>query len=245
MVLMFILVTLSTAGGLSGAGSNIPLMLIFFEMDMEQAIPVSNFVGVCSTLFRFLFNFHERHPTRPERSTINYEIVMIVMPAIFFGSMVGGILFDLTNQETKMLLFGSTVAWSIHTTIKKARALIAQEAKDSEKKVMENNMGEPFIKLDGSEDGKAKEGGVNESSLPDIPELREIRYEEANHLTCKKYSFISICFAALFVTQSLYGSKNAKPLVELPEAARQGVLVVFGALMLGLTAYMVRKVKDI
>lgn len=74
-VLMLILIALSNAGGLSGAGSNIPIMLIFFDMDMSQAVPVSAFVAVCATLFRFTLNFNQKHPTRPERVCINYEIV--------------------------------------------------------------------------------------------------------------------------------------------------------------------------
>ena len=62
LVIMIILMILSTAGGLSGAGSNIPLMLIFFKMPMEVAVPISSFVGVVSTLFRFVLNFSKRHP---------------------------------------------------------------------------------------------------------------------------------------------------------------------------------------
>ena len=56
-VLMAILIGLSNAGGLSGAGSNIPIMLIFFAFTMDQAVPVSAFVAVCATIFRFLLNF--------------------------------------------------------------------------------------------------------------------------------------------------------------------------------------------
>jgi uncharacterized membrane protein YfcA len=35
MILMAFLIALSNAGGLSGAGSNIPIMLIFFNMKMN------------------------------------------------------------------------------------------------------------------------------------------------------------------------------------------------------------------
>jgi len=120
LFLMFILVTLSNAGGLSGAGSNIPIMLIFFNLSMNEAVPVSAFVAVCSTLFRFIWNFNEKHPTRPERCTINYEIVLMVMPAVFLGSFVGAILYGIIDELTKVVMFGCTVAWSIYTTTKKA-----------------------------------------------------------------------------------------------------------------------------
>lgn len=57
-ILMMILITLSNAGGLSGAGSNIPIMLIFFDMGMAEAVPISAFVAVCATVFRFMLNFN-------------------------------------------------------------------------------------------------------------------------------------------------------------------------------------------
>lgn len=58
LVLMSVLICLSNAAGLSGAGSIIPIMLIFFNMDMEKAVPVSAFVAVVSTSLRFIINFN-------------------------------------------------------------------------------------------------------------------------------------------------------------------------------------------
>lgn len=88
-VLMFILIALSNAGGLSGGGTNIPIMLIFFEMNMKEAVPISGFVAVVSTVFRFILNYNQKHPTHSDRSTINYEVIMITMPAVFLGSFIG------------------------------------------------------------------------------------------------------------------------------------------------------------
>ena len=56
-VLMFVLIALSNAGGLSGAGSNIPIMLIFFNLEMNEAVPISAAVAVTATVFRFIMNF--------------------------------------------------------------------------------------------------------------------------------------------------------------------------------------------
>ena len=59
---MGILIALSNAGGLSGAGSNIPIMLICFDLEMFEAVPVSAFVAVVATVFRFMLNFNQKHP---------------------------------------------------------------------------------------------------------------------------------------------------------------------------------------
>ena len=135
---------MSNAGGLSGAGSNIPIMLIFFNFSMAQAVPVSAFVAVCATTFRFILNFNQPHPVKPERVCINYEIIMLTMPAVFMGSFIGVFLGTLLDDRdaatreankllpleeqgaesgelTKVIIYGITVAWSIVTTAQKAR----------------------------------------------------------------------------------------------------------------------------
>ena len=127
LILMFILITISNAGGLSGAGSNIPIMLIFFELTMDEAVPVSAFVAVTATVFRFILNFNQKHPTRPDRVSINYEVVELTMPAVFYGSFLGVLLKQQLSDITKECMFGVTVAWSIQTTFKKALQLIEKE----------------------------------------------------------------------------------------------------------------------
>jgi len=115
---MILLITLSNAGGLSGAGSNIPIMLICFNMGMAEAVPCSAFVAVCATAFRFVLNYSQKHPNKniPERVTINYEVVSCTMPAVFLGSLIGVEAGPIVGQTWQMIIFGITVAWSIKTT---------------------------------------------------------------------------------------------------------------------------------
>lgn len=88
-IILFTFIALSNAGGLSGAGSIIPIMLIFYDLHMFEAVPVSAFVAVCATCFRFLINFNQMHPNAPKRVAINYEVVEITMPFVFLGSFYG------------------------------------------------------------------------------------------------------------------------------------------------------------
>ena len=133
-ILMFMLIALSNAGGLSGAGSNIPIMLIFFDMNMTQAVPVSAFVAVVATSFRFILNFNQMHPNNKERNSINYEVVLITMPAVFLGSLIGVNLGQVIGQTAQVIIFAITVAWSIQTTGKKAIQMIRKEREQAENK---------------------------------------------------------------------------------------------------------------
>ena len=195
---MIILITLSSAGGLSGAGSNIPIMLIFFKLTMKEAVPISSFVAVASTLFRFILNFNEVHPRRPERNTINYEIVLLVMPAVFFGAFVGVLIGNNLKDIYKVIIFGVTVAWSIYTSGKKALKLLAEEKlKDdiASGKVSAIDEKSPLVDMETTED--------DSQPLVEAPELDYIKYEEKHHITCTKVVFIGLSFINLFACQVL------------------------------------------
>lgn len=188
-VLMLMLIGLSNAGGLSGAGSNIPIMLIFFDMDMHEAVPISAFVAVCATVFRFAFNFNKRHPTRKERNAINYEIVQLTMPCVFMGSFMGVLLGKIIGETWQMIVFGITVAWSIKTTSKKAFQLLEEERKNS------------------TDSGSKETDSLMEQATPsDAPiedvckEMQEIKYQEDKHFTLQRCIFILANFSILFVT---------------------------------------------
>ena len=86
---MFMLIGLSNMGGTSGAGSTIPMMMLFNNMQMKEAVPLSGFVAICATLIRFILNFNQKHPADPKRTVINYEVVEITMPLVFLGSYMG------------------------------------------------------------------------------------------------------------------------------------------------------------
>ena len=115
-LLMFALIALSNAGGLSGAGSNIPIILIFYKMNMDRAVPLSACVAVVATSFRYLYNFSEKHPNDPNRNLINYEMVSVSMPLVFLGSFLGVMLGKMIGNVAQICVFEITVAWSIYTT---------------------------------------------------------------------------------------------------------------------------------
>ena len=232
-ILMAILLTVSNAGGLSGAGSNIPIMLIFFGLDMSEAVPISAFVAVTATLFRFLINYNKVHPNRPERNVINYEVVRVTMPCVFLGSFFGVILGKMIGETAQVIIFGLTVTWSIKTTGQKALQLLKEE-RAAEKDVgatPEDALMEKAEEMEGGEDPDEKE--------TETPELLEIKNEEKNHFTLSRVLFILVNFTALYTTQVLYKS------AWMTDLNKKLVLAAFTALMLTLTYLSVKKINKI
>ena len=54
---MFVLIALSNMAGISGATNIIPMMMIFNDMQMKEAVPISAFVAMCASLLRYVINF--------------------------------------------------------------------------------------------------------------------------------------------------------------------------------------------
>lgn len=228
--LMFVLIALSNAGGLSGAGSNIPIMLIFFQLEMYEAVPISAFVAVTATVFRFILNFKQKHPNNPERNCINYEIVQLTMPCVFLGSFLGVMLGKAIGSLAQICVFGITVAWSIKTTSKKALQLMQKE-KDAEGK---ESLTESIATDAAAEEDQSIEGIT--------PELKDIKYQEKYHFTGQRVSFIALNFCVLFATQFLYGGKGD---INLPDWGKNAVLAAFIITMLLMTVQSVMKINKL
>lgn len=57
-LIVFVLIALSNMAGISGATNIIPMMMIFNDMQMKQAVPISAFVAMCASLLRYVLNFN-------------------------------------------------------------------------------------------------------------------------------------------------------------------------------------------
>ena len=80
---------LSNVAGIGGGGVAIPLAMYFFSLSMKPAIAISSFAILCSTLARFLYNFNERHPEKPNCTSIDYGMTTVMMPLTLIGSLLG------------------------------------------------------------------------------------------------------------------------------------------------------------
>jgi len=40
-------------------------------------------------MIRFILNYNQKHPMNSKRLSLNYEIVILVMPSVYLGSMIG------------------------------------------------------------------------------------------------------------------------------------------------------------
>ena len=79
---------LSNAGGIGGGGLLIPILLILLGFVAHEAIPISKLMIFTGALTSFFLGFRQKHPTR-DAITIDYNVPMILVPMMLFGTMVG------------------------------------------------------------------------------------------------------------------------------------------------------------
>jgi hypothetical protein len=84
-----LIMMLSNVAGIGGGGVAIPLAMYFFNLSTKPAIAISSFSIMISTLARFLYNFNERHPEKPNCACIDYNMTNVMMPLTMMGSLIG------------------------------------------------------------------------------------------------------------------------------------------------------------
>ena len=89
-ILTPLILFLSQTGGLSGGGTLIPVMILFFGFDTKQAIALSNFSICLSSYARFFQHFNKSHPLKEGKGVlVDYSIASIMLPMIVLGATLG------------------------------------------------------------------------------------------------------------------------------------------------------------
>jgi uncharacterized membrane protein YfcA len=88
-VLLFIVIGLAAASGIGGGSLIMPIALVCFGWEANDAVPLSNFCIFASSLLLFIKNINVPHPQVKERISIDYESVLILYPMVLMGASIG------------------------------------------------------------------------------------------------------------------------------------------------------------
>lgn len=89
IILIAIMNMMASAGGIGGGGIMTPFMMIFMKLPITECIPLANSFALISAITRFIVNYKQTHPYRPDRKVIDYEVVALTMPLVYLGTMMG------------------------------------------------------------------------------------------------------------------------------------------------------------
>jgi uncharacterized membrane protein YfcA len=126
--LIFILIgsALSNAGGIGGGGLLIPILLILLKFYTHEAIPISKLMIFAGAVTSFILGFRQRHPTR-NSITIEYNIPLLIVPMLLFGTMVGVTLNKVAPPWIILISLTLVLVFNTYKTFKKGRELYKKE----------------------------------------------------------------------------------------------------------------------
>ena len=126
--LFFILIgsALSNAGGIGGGGLLIPILLLLLNFYTHEAIPISKLMIFTGAITSFILGFRQRHPTR-NSITIDYNIPLLIVPLLLFGTMVGVTLNKVTPPWIILISLTLVLVINTYKTFVKGRDLYKKE----------------------------------------------------------------------------------------------------------------------
>jgi len=124
VVVFVVFIVIANAGGLGGGGSFTPFMMIFFGLSIFECVPLANLFSLISALTRFIINYRQKHPN-PEKAkdgklSIDYEVVMLTMPMLYFGTLIGVQIGTVTGEWILAVSLASVLAFVAYKTVNKA-----------------------------------------------------------------------------------------------------------------------------
>ena len=128
VVFAFIML-LSNVGGIGGGGVAIPIAMYFFDLAFKPAIAISSFAIMISSLARLIYHFNERHPEKPNCTTIDYGMTNVMMPLTLIGSLLGAYVYNTFPDVILIIITTLLLAYLCWESIQK---LITMRRKEDE-----------------------------------------------------------------------------------------------------------------
>lgn len=133
-IVLMVVIGMAAASGIGGGGLVMPIVIIFYGFFPPDAVSLSNFSILTAAVLRFVMNFNQKHPERKERTSIDYDTVLCLMPMVLLGSMVGVLLNHILPSI--VVIVGLTVIL-LYMSYKTTKRYFTVVKKEKEKKAEE------------------------------------------------------------------------------------------------------------
>lgn len=86
LALFAFVMALCNIAGIGGGGVAVPLIMAFFKFDTKAAVALSSFTILMGSITRFIYNYRDKNPDKPNVVLIDYSLAVIMMPTTLAGS---------------------------------------------------------------------------------------------------------------------------------------------------------------
>ena len=126
LVMIVIGSAFSNAGGIGGGGLLIPILLLILNFYTHEAIPISKLMIFTGALTSFILGFRQKHPMRNSIS-IDYNIPLLLVPMLLFGTMVGVTLNKVTPPWLILVSLTAVLIINTYKTLRRGVKLYREE----------------------------------------------------------------------------------------------------------------------
>ena len=135
-VLQNVLTMLASTVGVGGGAFIVPIMIYLFEFDLKHSAILSNGLILCGSFVAYGFAFHNKHPQIDHRTLIDYNLAIIMLPAMMIGSVIGTTISSSFSTSLKFIVLALLLLLSCAKTLQKA----IKTWKSESAKIMEGEM---------------------------------------------------------------------------------------------------------
>ena len=90
IIVIFMFLALSSAGGIGGGGIVIPMLLVIANFNAYYAVPLSVTAIFGGSIVGFVMLVRQDHPNPTvKRNLINFDIILLMMPMALAGTTLG------------------------------------------------------------------------------------------------------------------------------------------------------------
>ena len=128
IVTLPLLLGLANMGGIGGGGLVIPLAIGCWGFSTNEAVAISNSTVFLGAVLRYVgFSIMQRHPNA-DRTIIDYNLAMIMMPAVLLGGFLGMYISEILPEALITIVLTLILIYLTYTTCKKTVALYRKES---------------------------------------------------------------------------------------------------------------------
>eukprot|EP00397_Hematodinium_sp_SG-2012_P037324 GEMP01040434.1.p1 GENE.GEMP01040434.1~~GEMP01040434.1.p1 ORF type:complete len:425 (+),score=37.55 GEMP01040434.1:309-1583(+) len=113
----------------SASEARIPLYILALHFRVKHAIPLSNCTIFGGAVANTLFNLRKRHPSKPQESSIDWDIILMMEPATILGAVIGSFLSKLLPSIVLTFFLSIILFFMARRTLSKARKMWREESR--------------------------------------------------------------------------------------------------------------------
>lgn len=229
-ILIIIGSALSNAGGIGGGGLLVPILILYLNFTTKEAIPISKLMILTGSLTAFIMGIHNKNPFR-DATAIDYNIVIILVPLVLFGTMIGVTLNKIFPPW--MILVCLTIILMINTykTIKKGYEILEKERNNTAKysiklkEIKSSNLSEysklsTFDQFSSEDNSELIEEGFNIpiqefNSITRKAQLNNEHIKDKVLIPFNKVKYCIISYILLLMITLLKGSSHSPSIINI------------------------------